>query len=57
MNQADRDAEQYMQAAARWRERMIYRAKETGEAYHVNQFGDVIIQNQQHKAKNEGGQK
>jgi predicted ATPase len=57
MNQADRDAEQYMEAAARWRERMIYRAKETGEAYYVNQFGEVIIQNQQHKAKNEGEQK
>jgi hypothetical protein len=54
MNQADRDAAQYMEAAAKWRKREIYRVKETGAAYHVNQYGDVIIQNQQHKAKNEG---
>ena len=57
MNQADRDAAQYMEAAAKWREREIYRAKETGAAYHVNQYGDVVIQNLQHKAKNEGNGK
>lgn len=50
MNQADRDAAKYMEAAAKWREREIYRAKETGDAYHVDKFGKVIIENQEHKA-------
>jgi hypothetical protein len=55
MNQADRDAAKWMEAAAKWQEREIYRAKETVDAYHVNKFGNVIIENQKHKAKNEGG--
>jgi hypothetical protein len=55
MNQADKDAAKWMEAAAKWQEREIYRAKETGDAYHVDKFGKVVIENQEHKAKNTGG--
>lgn len=57
MNQADRDAAKWMEAAAKWREREIYRAKETGDAYYINEYGDVIVKNHEHKAKNEGESK
>ena len=57
MSQADRDAEKWMEANRKWQERQLYRAKETGEAYYINELGQVIIENQQHKAKKEGGSK
>lgn len=53
MNQADRDAAKWMEANARFQQRELYKAKETGDAYHINQYGQVITE--QHKAKNEGG--
>lgn len=50
MTQADRDAERWMQDNAKWQQRNLYRAKETGEPYHINQHGDVVIE----KPKKEG---
>jgi hypothetical protein len=44
MSQADRDAEKWMQANAKWQERELYRAKETGEQYYIDQFGVVITE-------------
>lgn len=44
MNQADRDAEKWMQANAKWQQRNLYRAKETGEQYYINKNGDVITE-------------
>ena len=44
MSQADRDAEKWMQANAKWQERELYRAKETGEQYFIDGFGTVQIE-------------
>ena len=44
MSQADRDAEKWMQANAKWQEQELYRAKETGKQYFINGFGDVVIE-------------
>ena len=44
MSQADRDAEKWMQDNARWQQRNLYRAKETGDAYYIDQFGSVITE-------------
>jgi len=52
MSQADKDAAKYMEAAARWRERELYKAKETGDAYHINQYGQVITEKQEDKNDN-----
>lgn len=57
MNQAERDAERWMQNHAKWQQREIYRAKETGDAYYINEYGDVIVKNHEHKAKNPGESK
>lgn len=57
MNQAERDAERWMQNHAKWQQREIYRAKETGDAYYINEYGDVIVKNHEHKAKNQGESK
>ena len=44
MNQADKDAAQWMEANAKWqRDRMIY-AKEEGKLYHIDETGYVIIE-------------
>ena len=52
MSQADRDAEKWMQAHLRNQERELYRAKETGENYHINQFGEVVTE--KNKAEEKG---
>jgi len=44
MSQADRDAEKWMQANAKWQERELYKAKETGDAYYIDQHGYVITE-------------
>ena len=44
MTQADRDAERWMQDNAKWQQRNLYRAKETGDAYFINGFGEVVIE-------------
>jgi hypothetical protein len=44
MSQADRDAEKWMQVHLRNQERELYRAKETGDDYFINQFGEVVTE-------------
>jgi len=44
MNQADKDAQQWMEANAKWQQRELYKAKETGQPYYISQHGDVIIE-------------
>ena len=53
MSQADRDAEKWMQANAKWQERNLYRAKETGDNYYINKNGDVITEKPKAKEKSE----
>ena len=55
MSQADRDAEKWMAANARWQERELYKAKETGDAYYIDRQGYVITQESpKHEAKIDG---
>ena len=42
MSKADDDAAKWMQANAKWQQRELYKAKETGTPYHINAYGDVI---------------
>lgn len=51
MNQADRDAERWMRDNAKWQERNLYRAKETGDAYYIDQFGQVITETNKEEEK------
>ena len=51
MSQADRDHEKWLEASRKWQQRELYRAKETGSPYYIDELGQVIIENQQHKAK------
>jgi hypothetical protein len=44
MNQADRDAEQWQRANAKWQYRELIKAKESGDAHYINQHGDVVIE-------------
>jgi hypothetical protein len=41
-----------MQDNAKWQQRNLYRAKETGDAYYINEHGDVVTE----KPKKEGEQ-
>jgi hypothetical protein len=50
MSQADRDAEKWMQAHLRYQERELYKAKETGDSYHINQFGEVVTEKPKEEA-------
>lgn len=44
MNQADRDAEKWMQANAKYQYKELIRAKESGDLHHINAFGEVVIE-------------
>ena len=44
MSQADIDAQKWMEANAKWQQRELYKAKETGSLHHINQHGDVVIE-------------
>ena len=43
MSKADRDAEKWQQMNQKTQERNLIRAKEQGDAYYINQFGEVVI--------------
>jgi len=45
MNQADKDAQQWMEANAKWQQRELYKAKETGQLHYISQHGDVVMYN------------
>jgi hypothetical protein len=42
MNQADKDAQKWMEMNARNQRYELYKAKELGTPYYINQHGDVI---------------
>lgn len=43
MNQADEDAQKWMEANQKWQYRDLIKAKETGTPYYINQHGDVVV--------------
>ena len=43
MSKADDDAAKWQQMNQRTQERNLIRAKEQGDAYYINQFGEVVI--------------
>ena len=44
MGDAERDAQKWIEANRKWQERNLYRAKETGEQYYIDNTGTVIIE-------------
>lgn len=42
MNQADKDAEKWMQMHMRNQQRELIKAKELGTPHYINEFGDVV---------------
>ena len=43
MSKADRDAEKWQEMNQKTQQRNLIRAKEQGDAYYINQFGEVVI--------------
>ena len=43
MSKADQDAEKWQEMNARNQARNLIKAKEQGDAYYINQYGDVVI--------------
>ena len=43
MSKANRDAQKWQEMNQRTQERNLIRAKEQGDAYYINQFGEVVI--------------
>ena len=43
MNQADKDAQKWMEMNARVQTRNLIKAKELGDLYYINANGDVVI--------------
>ena len=43
MSKADDDAAKWQQMNQRTQERNLIRAKEQGDAYYINQYGEVVI--------------
>jgi len=43
MSKADDDAAKWMAANSKWQQRDLIKAKESGDAHHINQYGDVVV--------------
>jgi len=43
MNQADKDAEKWMEMNQKAQYKELIRAKESGDPHYINQFGDVVV--------------
>ena len=43
MSKADKDAQKWMEMNQRTQQRNLIKAKEQGDAYYINQFGEVVI--------------
>jgi len=43
MNQADKDAAKWLEMNQRVQQQNLYKAKEQGDAYYINKFGEVVI--------------
>jgi len=44
MNQADKDAQKWMEANSKWQYQRMIEAKESGKLYHIDETGYVIIE-------------
>lgn len=51
MNQADKDAQKWMEMDQKVQYRNLIKAKELGDLYYIDQYGTVIVHDP--KAKNE----
>lgn len=51
MNQADKDAEQWMKQHREAEYRRWIQATETGTPYYINQHGDVVIDDKKEESK------
>jgi hypothetical protein len=49
MNQADKDAQKWMEANSKWQYRDLIKAKETGTPYYIDQNGNVITKKEEKK--------
>ena len=52
MNQADKDAKQWMEMNQKAQYKELIRAKESGDPHYINQHGDVVIVYNPEDAKN-----
>ena len=43
MNQADKDAERWLEDRTQLQQRKLIEAKEQGFAHYINQYGDVVV--------------
>ena len=43
MSKADDDAAKWMEMNQRVQQQNLYKAKEQGDAYYINQYGEVVI--------------
>ena len=43
MNQADKDAQKWMEMNQKAQYRELIRAKESGDAHYINNHGDIVI--------------
>jgi hypothetical protein len=51
MNQADKDAEKWMEMNQKAQYREWIKATESGEPYYINQHGDVVIEKENKDVK------
>jgi len=51
MNQADKDAQQWMEANSKWQQKRLISAKESGQQYYIDETGYVIIEKGQDEPK------
>jgi len=47
MNQADKDAQMWMEMNQRAQYRELIRAKESGDSHYINQNGDIVIEKEE----------
>ena len=55
MNQADKDAQKWMEANSKWQYRRWIEATESGKPYHIDQNGDVIIEKEKDESQRREG--
>jgi hypothetical protein len=54
MNQADKDAQKWMEMNQKAQYRELIRAKETGAPYYISQHGDVVIEEKKNDQSKNG---
>jgi len=51
MNQADKDAQKWMEANAKWQYKELIKAKESGDAYYIDKNGYVNIEDKKNEQR------